>query len=65
MSRAVDLLITGGRVWTGLGCPVGDNAPDAVAIQDGRIAAVGAQESLRALADEQTVRVDVGGRRVV
>lgn len=65
MSRAVDLLITGGPVWSGVGCPVGDNAPDAVAIQDGRIAAVGAQESLRALADEQTVRVDVGGRRVV
>src|SRR5215475_1485479 len=38
LNRAADLLITGGRVWTGLGCPVGDDAPDAVAIRDGRIA---------------------------
>ena len=65
LSRAADLLITGGRVWTGLGCPVGDDAPDAIAIRDGRIAEVGNQETLRALADEQTVTVDVGDRRVV
>jgi predicted amidohydrolase YtcJ len=65
LSRAADLLITGGRVWTGLGCPVGDDAPDAIAIRDGRIAAVGHLDRLRALADEETLTVDVGGRRVV
>jgi hypothetical protein len=26
LGRPADLLITGGRVWTGLGCPVGDDA---------------------------------------
>jgi predicted amidohydrolase YtcJ len=59
------VLITGGRVWTGLGCPVGDGAPDAIAIRDGRIADVGRHDNLRALADERTLTVDVGGRRIV
>jgi predicted amidohydrolase YtcJ len=65
LSRAADLLITGGRVWTGLGCPLGVDAPDAIAIRGGRIADVGHQDRLRALADEETLTVDVGGRRVV
>ncbi len=65
LNRAADVLITGGRVWTGLGCPVGDDAPDSIAIRDGRIAGVGRQDSLRALADDRTVTVDAGGRRVI
>jgi predicted amidohydrolase YtcJ len=60
-----DLLITGGRVWTGLGCPVGDDAPDTIAMTDGRVAAVGDAGNLRTLAGDQTLTVDVGGRRVV
>lgn len=59
------MLLLGGRVWTGLGCPTGDDAPDAIAIRDGRIAEVGQQDNLRALADDQTLTVDVGGRRIV
>jgi predicted amidohydrolase YtcJ len=65
LGKPADLLIMDGRVWTGLGCPVDDDAPDAIAISDGHIAAVGELDNLRALTDEQTVTVDVEGRRVV
>ena len=65
MTRTADLLITGARVWTGLGCRAGDDGPDAIAIRDGRIAEVGRRDSMRALADDQTVTVDAGGRRVI
>jgi predicted amidohydrolase YtcJ len=63
--RTADLLLVGGRVWTGVGGPVGEDAPAAVAISGGRIAGVGPESRLRALADSSTLTVDVGGRRVI
>ncbi len=65
MTRPADLLITGGKVWTGAGCPVGDDGPTAVAVSGGRVAGVGPDDRLRALADDRTVVIDAGGRRVV
>jgi hypothetical protein len=63
--HTADLVLAGGRVWTHLGAPAGAGAPDAVAISGGRILAVGPAEELRALTDDRTVTVDVGGRRIV
>jgi predicted amidohydrolase YtcJ len=63
--RAVDLLIVGGRIWTGSGCPVGDDAPTAIAISGGVVTRVGSEDWLRALADDDTVSIDVAGRLVI
>src|SRR5687768_7169558 len=40
-------------------------AAEAVAVRDGRIAAVGSLESIEALAEPATERVDLGGRAVI
>jgi predicted amidohydrolase YtcJ len=63
--RPADLLIVGGPVWTGLGCPVGQDAPTAVAVSGGLIADVGSESELHRLADDATVTIDVAGRRVI
>ncbi len=63
--RAPDLLITGGPVWTGIGCPAGAGAPTAVAVSGGLVTGVGPADQLAALADSQTTTIDVSGRRVV
>jgi predicted amidohydrolase YtcJ len=59
-----DLILTGGRVWTGPGCPAG-GGPTAVAIAGGRVLAVGEDGELRGLAGPRTRVVDAGGRRIV
>lgn len=63
--RSADLLIVGGPVWHGLGCPVGDGSPTAVAISGGLITGVGSEAELRTLAHDATVTIDVAGRRVI
>lgn len=60
---APDLVLTGAKIWTGLGCPVGDGHPTSVAIANGRVTEIGPQDAI-AVADS-TVVIDVGGRRVV
>jgi predicted amidohydrolase YtcJ len=63
--RPADLLIVGGPVWSGLGCPVDAGSPTAVAITGGLITDVGSEAELRGLADDATVTINVGGMRVV
>lgn len=59
---APQVILINGRVWTGV-----EGAPqaEALAIRDGRLAAVGTTAEVRALADDKTIVVDVGGRRIV
>lgn len=66
-TAAADMILTGGRIWTG-DPPAG--TPDrleatALAIESGRIIAVGDDATITALADADTQRIDLGGRRVV
>jgi predicted amidohydrolase YtcJ len=63
--ETADLLLVGGLVWTHLGAPIDDGAPDAVAISGGCVLDVGSADRLRSLVDDQTRVVDVGGRRIV
>src|SRR5688572_21905108 len=66
-AAAADMILTGGRIWTG-DDPTGDAAkPEAtaLAIESGRIIAVGDDATIAALADAGTQRIDLGGRRVV
>ena len=60
--RAADLLIVNAKVWTGW-----PSLPDAeaLAIIDGRVAAVGSSADLQAWRGPATRVVDAGGRRVV
>lgn len=61
---SADLLLTNGRIWTGL-----HDSPDrdarSIAIARGRIVGVGSDESLRRWCAPQTTVVDLGGRRTV
>ncbi|MFC3714840.1 amidohydrolase [Luteimonas soli] len=59
---AIDLVLHNGKVWTG--DPTRPTA-SAVAIDDGRITAVGNDADILALADAGARRIDLAGRRVV
>jgi len=59
---ATDLVLHNGKVWTG---NPSSPAASAVAIDDGRITAVGSDADILALADAGTRRIDLAGRRVV
>jgi hypothetical protein len=61
MEPGVDLLLTGGRVWTG-----DDDRPwvEAVAVTDDRIVAVGSAAELEALRGTDTRVIDLAGRFV-
>lgn len=63
---AADMILTGGRIWTG-DHQAGPDRPEAtaLAVQSGRIIAVGDDATIAALADADTQRIDLGGRRVV
>ncbi len=62
VDTGADLVLTGGQIWTG-----SDSAPEptAVAVKDGRIAMVGSDQAVLAMAGSATRRVDLAGRRVV
>ncbi len=61
-----DLILTGGFVWDGVGAEMPKTEePTAVAISDGKVLAVGADEEVEALAGRGTERLDLEGRRVV
>jgi predicted amidohydrolase YtcJ len=59
-SQQVDLILTGGRVWTG-----GTFAATAVGVADGRVVAVGNDQAIASLAGSSTRRIDLAGRLVV
>lgn len=59
---AIDLVLHNGKVWTG--DPSSPTA-SAVAIDDGRITAVGNDADILALADAGARRIDLAGRRAV
>ena len=59
---ATDLVLHDGKVWTG---DASTPFATAIAIDDGRITAVGSDADVLALADAGTRRIGLGGRRVV
>ena len=62
MSRSPDLVLSGGAIYTG------DPATpwaEAVAVEEGRILAVGADEEVRTLAGPGTATIELDGRLVV
>lgn len=61
-SEPADLVLTGGRIWTG--GPEADEA-SALAVLDGRILAVGADSAIEGYVGAGTHRIDLAGRRVV
>ena len=61
-ATAVDTVLHNGKVWTG--DPTRPSAT-AIAIDDGRIVAIGPGEAILALATKDSQRIDLGGRRVV
>src|SRR5690606_1221418 len=59
---AVDLVVRGGRVWTG---ERDGREPTALAVRDGRILAVGTDEELAPLARSAAQVLDLAGERVL
>ena len=59
---ATDLVLFNGMLWTG---DPARPAATAIAIEDGRIRAVGDDAAMLALADATTTRIDLKGRRAV
>jgi predicted amidohydrolase YtcJ len=64
-AQDADLVLAGGRIWTGAVVPGGSREPSAIAVRGGRIVAVGSDRDVLALAGSRTARIDLGGRRVV
>jgi len=63
-TKGVDAVLTGGRMWTGPGSPIlGEGAPTALAVDGGRIVALGADAEIGRLAGWNTRRIDLAGRR--
>jgi predicted amidohydrolase YtcJ len=60
---SADLVLRGGRVWTGA-VHTGPE-PTAVAVRDGRVLAVGSDDELAPLAQAASAVVDLEGRRVL
>ena len=60
-SPAADLVLRGGRVWAGKGRP----AATAIAVKDGRVAALGGDADVQSLIGSGTRVVDLHGRLVV
>jgi predicted amidohydrolase YtcJ len=63
VAGAADLVLVGGRVTPG--GRHGEGEVEALAVVNGRVAAVGGTREVRELAGGDTVVVDLGGRRVV
>ena len=63
---AADIILTGGRIWTGPGSLVSvPGGPTAIAVQGGRVTAVGSDADVTSLAATHTRRIRLNGRRVV
>src|SRR5690606_1491567 len=61
-ASSTDLVLHNGLVWTG---NAAQPSASALAIEDGRISAVGDDATILALADADTQRIDLQGHRVV
>ena len=61
-AAAADTILHNGRIWTG---DAANPAASAIAIDDGRIVAVGDDASILKLATADSQRIDLKGRRVV
>ncbi len=61
-SGPADLVLTGGRIWTGV---PGETGVTAIAMRGGRILAVGTDPEIEVLAGPATERISLDGRRVV
>lgn len=61
-AAAIDTILHNGKVWTG---DAGTQAATAIAIDEGRIVAVGDDAAILKLATGDTQRIDLKGRRVV
>src|SRR5690606_5956230 len=57
-----DLVLTGGRIWTGV---PGDSVAEAIAIRDGRVVLVGSAAAAEGVTGRQTQVIDLDGRLVV
>ncbi len=65
-AQVADVVLLGGRVWSGPGSPVsGRGVATAIAAADGRILAVGSDQEVLRFVGPSTERIDLGGRRVV
>lgn len=66
-AQVADLVLIGGRVWTGAaaGGGGGGGEPTAVAVAAGRVVAVGSDREILRHAGPETRRIDLAGRRVV
>ncbi len=64
-AQEAEIVLFGGRIWTGPGAPTGSQAPTAVAVAHGRILAVGTDRDITRFVGTPTRRVDLEGRRVV
>lgn len=63
---AADLILTGGRIWTGPGSlAAGREQPTALAIREGKILAVGSEVEIEPYRDRRTRVISLGGRSVV
>jgi predicted amidohydrolase YtcJ len=61
-----DLVLTGGRVWTGTDVTQDPVAgPSAIAVSDGRVVAVGSDAEIEQLQTARTRRIALNGRRVL
>jgi predicted amidohydrolase YtcJ len=60
--EGADLIVCNGRIIT---CDAGFRFAAAVAVKDGRIAAIGGGDEVAALADDATRVIDAGGRAVI
>lgn len=60
----VDLILNGGRVWTGAP-QAGEPEPTALAVREGRVVAVGTDDEIEVLAGPGVERVALEGRRVL
>jgi len=61
-----EVAFMGGLVWTGSGAPIsGPGAATAIAVAGGQVIAVGSDQEIESYLTAETVRIDLGGRRVV
>jgi predicted amidohydrolase YtcJ len=64
-AQEAELVLFGGRIWTGPGSPIAGAQATAVAVANGRVLAVGSDDAVVRFVGPPTRRIDLEGRRVV